>query len=167
MEIGTRQSGRGVYHLAALALGLRLGRTLTRFARFVAVNVEYLFDFGITLLRRFFTLLQTNFDDKRDVVQLLRILHVENADNVANCGKLAMCNFCRLRVGMVQVQAISAGRAHLRAVNKLDVKLQITAVVRLVRLDFRRFDDDRMTANRKATNTRSLFPVRHRTPKAG
>ena len=134
-----------------LLLRLRLRCALPRLARFVAVNVEDLFNFGITLLRGFFALLQADFDNKRDVMKLARILHVENADNMANCGKLAMRDFCRLRVGMVQVQAISAGRAHLRAVNKLDVKLQITAVVRLVRLHFRRFDNAGMTTDRQAS----------------
>ena len=84
-------------------------------------------------------------------MKLARILYVEHADAMANRGKLAMCDFCGLRVGMVQIQTIRAGRSGLRAVNKLDVKLQITAVVRLVRLHFRRFDNDGMTTDRQAS----------------
>ena len=95
--------------------------------------------------------MQADFDNKRDVVKLARILYVEHADAMANRGKLAMCDFCGLRVGMVQIQTICAGRSGLRAVNKLQVKLKITSVICFVRLDFRRFDDDRMTANGKAS----------------
>lgn len=142
---------RGLLRLAeALRLGLLLA--LTCLAGFVAVNVENALDFGITLLPRFVALLEIDFNDKRDIVQLLRILHIEDADNMADGGKLTMRDFDRLLVLMVQVQTVSADAASGRAVNNLQVQLKITAVVLRIRLDFRRFDNNGMLADRKTAN---------------
>jgi hypothetical protein len=146
-----RLAPSGLLRLAeALRLGLLLA--LARLAGFVAVNVENALNFGITLLPRFVALLEIDFDDKRDIVQLLRILHIEDADNVADGGKLTVRNFDRLLVLMVQVQTVSADAASGRAVNNLQVQLKITAVVLRIRLDFRRFDNNGMLADRKTAN---------------
>ncbi|WBF76954.1 hypothetical protein PSV3_00252 [Septimatrevirus PSV33] len=134
--------------LRLLLLRLRCRCACASLARFVAVHIEDLFNFGI--LRVVF--LRPDFDKKRQVVKLRRIGDLEHADYVADCRKLAMRDFDGLLVGMVQVQAISAGRALLRAVDNPQVQLQITAVVRLVGLDFGRFDDYRMLANRQASD---------------
>ncbi|WBF76858.1 hypothetical protein PSV3_00156 [Septimatrevirus PSV32] len=134
--------------LRLLLLRLRCRCACASLARFVAVHIEHLFNFGI--LRVVF--LRPDFDKKRQVVKLRRIGDLEHADYVADCRKLAMRDFDGLLVGMVQVQAISAGRALLRAVDNPQVQLQITAVVRLVGLDFGRFDDYRMLANRQASD---------------
>ena len=74
--------------------GLRCGLTVPGLARFVALNVEHLLNFGVLGI----VLLRPNFDNKRNVVKLRRILQHKHAGNVANCGKLTMCNFYRLLV---------------------------------------------------------------------
>lgn len=142
---------RGLLRLAeALRLGLLLA--LARLAGFIAVNVENALDFGITLLPRFVALLEIDFNDKRDIVQLLRILHIEDADNMADCGKLTVCDFDRLLVLMIQVQTVSADAASGRAVNNLQVQLKIAAVILRIRLNFRRFDNNGMLADRKTAD---------------
>lgn len=125
---------------------------LTSFAGFVTVDVKNPFDFGVTLLPGFFALLEIDFNDERDIVQLLRILNVEDAGNVTNGGKLTMRDFNRLLVLVVQVQAVRANGASRRAVDNLQIQLKITAVVLRIRLDFGRFDDNGMLAHGKTAN---------------